>query len=452
MWSIKSELTSIDCNSPIINLLWGFDILLNIIWPNGYEFLCDHFDCKFLLGDEIYDLADKGLFKFILEKCDDNIPYHQFRLANMNILLLTDIVKVKKLLVNPNVKRGKSYDRLIDFFGYGIFTSKNTKRWYNQRKSVHELFKFRNLTPYAKEMYDITKHEMSKYSNTDLVSTLSQVGLLIFCDTILQIDVRDNSNIIIEPLNKLLKYINSSLDPISLSFGHKYNEFMFNRNIVHNWLNNILDRLTTENALANYINKCETREEKIELLLSVILGGHETTSRLMLGILYSLYTNKECLDKLRNELNCNSQDYITYNDKLSYLDAVVNEGLRLFPPVWILSREPQVDIVIDELLIKKDTQVLISPLVMQRNESIWKNAESFIPERFIDFTDSCNFIPYLIGNENCAGKNFANFETKIVIGCIVRNFNIEIVDTTLHPMSSGTFRLTDILNVNISCI
>ena len=85
---------------------------------------------------------------------------------------------------------------------------------------------------------------------------------------------------------------------------------------------------------------------------------------------------------------------------------------------------------------------------MQRDESVWTDATVYRPERFKNFTNDSDFIPYLIGPENCAGKNFANFEIPLVIRAFILKFrSMKILVKGREPYSGGTYRFTDRLLV-----
>lgn len=465
-WSIYDTLPDSPSYSIFINILRTIDksakYIFSLIFPKIYK------TYKLPIGGDIYNLCDLGLFKFVLNahKLNKDSPYVKFRFVSTHVILITSTQMSKKILTKYEMIRGKSYDNLVHFFGYGIFTSRINNRWKKQRQTLLSLFQWRNIMASSEQIFNITKLEIMHRINTDvnvnidMVLLLSQIGLIIFCESILEIDVRDIMHIIPDPINELLTYINGAMEPVRIPFGKNYKTFCKNRNIVHNWMKEIIARMDKNNTnkITDYIyNHAENESERIELLISVILGGHETTSRLMLGILYSILNNKEILEKLRKELdnyfNVFNHTFIIYNDihtHLPYLKNIIYEGLRLFPPVWILSREPINDIIVDDLIIKKGTQILLSPLIIQRLYSQWgEDAEIFKPERFEKSVDMNNFFPFVLGKYSCAGKNFALFESIIVIACIVYYFDIEIIEKEIRPFSAGTFRLSDNMLINI---
>lgn len=420
-------------------------------------------------GGDIYDFIDNGAFKFVLDKWKHKgigCTHTNLRFVHLPVTLVYDGFLTRKILsCNVNeVSRGKSYERLSKFFGNGIFTSINHELWKHQRNSILMLFVKKHMeviTPsLSKTMFDTLDIQIKQDPILDLVTILSQMGLNGFCKTIFGVDVSDNSLVIIDPLNKILSYIGGVVEPFTFPFDPDYKSFIENKNIVHNWLLQLVTKAKKSPTCHQLIKK-EFENDKlneqqlIEFIFSIVLGGHETTARLMLGIVYSLCYDKSIVQKLNIE---SSEYFMTHNEcqfdilKQPYLKKIIKEGTRLFPPVWLFSKEAKQDLQIDDCFLKKGTQILMSPIIFLRDKDIWgTDSETFDPDRFDYITDDQNkiFIPFVIGPENCPGKLFAELESSIVISKLFSNYDITVRDHVLNPCSGGTFRLTDKILVSI---
>ncbi|AGF85162.1 P450 family protein [Moumouvirus goulette] len=457
MWSILDSIPK----SPIISWFMELLIVLNqIIRIVTFGFVSNLFG-------ELENLAEKGIFKFILDMYQNNQEkiFQKIRLGHIPVVIVFEANISKKILLS-NVSRGIFYTRLRTFFGDGIFTSWNKNLWRNQRNGIFRIFSTRNLkeiTPaLTVSMFNELDRIIYKNNKQDMVSVLSRIGLVGFCEVIFGVNVVDDSLELIEPLNNLLTYINGAAEPIDIKFGNKYREFIKNKEIVHNWMRKLIIK-AKESLQCHHIikdelnNKNLTEQQIIEYVLSIVLGGHETTARLMLGIIYSVYNNPNIIKKMNEETNQYLQKYKEYNFNildLPYLQSVIKEGMRLFPPVWILNREAVTDIVIDNETFKKGTQFLISPLIYLRDTKIWgSKSEKFIPDRFdkINLTteQKSNFLPFIIGDEDCPGRIFAQLESSIIVSKLFNEYDLFILPHKLNPMSAGTFRLTDNLPIII---
>ena len=408
-----------------------------------------------VLGGDLYEFSSKGLLKFILDKINSksNEKYVEFRIIHIPMCLILSAELSKKILLSKYVKRGRIYNRLTDFFGFGIFTSNVHDTWFHQRKAIVKIFHKRYLDSIApslhRYMFDVLDRELLAYTEFDLSMLLSQMGLIAFCKIIFGVDISDNYKDLIIPLNRLLLYINGAVEPFVFPMDPLYQEFIKDKKIVHDWIRNLIKLADNPNChpviveeFKNNHNQDDT--ELIEFISSLIFAGHETTAKLMTAIIYNMCCHPEYIEKLNSEYGRNNNHY---------LKNIIKEGTRLYPSAWILGREALQDFIIDDIEFHKGTQFIISPLIFLRSEEIWgPTAEEFIPDRFDLMTDSEKetFIPFVVGPESCPGKAFAELESAIVISNLFYHYKVEILEHNIQPASAVTFRLFDKLPVKIN--
>ena len=412
------------------------------------------------IGGDLYDFSSKGLIKFVIDKIQGRQAESviSFRIVHMPMVLVLDAELSKEILMCKKVKRGRIYKRLGDFFGFGIFTSGIHDQWHHQRKVMFKLFQRRNLeeiTPrLAESMFRMFDSKLESGNPIELQSVLSNMGLVGFCDVMFGVDITDIYSELTEPLNRLLAYINGAIEPFVIEFDPSYQKFCSDRHFVHNWIRELIDRarespLCNPDLLLELHNENLTEKELVQFVLSIVFGGHETTSKLMLAITYSLYHNREAISKLNAETDAYFKTHNTYQldiIKEPYLRNIIREGTRLYPSAWILSREAQEEISFGPDSYEKGTQFLISPLIFLRSEKIWgPNAEVFDPDRFDNLTDSARktFIPFVVGAENCPGKIFAELEASIVISNLFYHYQLEFLEHELVINSAITLRIVD---------
>jgi len=144
------------------------------------------------------------------------------------------------------------------------------------------------------------------------------------------------------------------------------------------------------------------------------------------------------------------------------LDWVIKETLRLFPPVPIISRgvtqafsltnipvhanrEDYTASLRDydhsSLYLARNTSVVISPYIMHRSETLFKDANQFIPERFTNEKEisSYTYIPFGTGPRFCLGQRFALQELKLMLASIYYHFDVEIEN---NDMAVDPFDIT----------
>ncbi|CAE6371415.1 unnamed protein product [Rhizoctonia solani] len=187
------------------------------------------------------------------------------------------------------------------------------------------------------------------------------------------------------------------------------------------------------------------REAMIGHMNVLIFAGHETTSSVIARILDILSNSPKVQDKLRNEvLEWKKEEVL----ELPYLDAVVKEALRLYPPASYLGRVCEEDTVvplsypistasgtITSLPIRKGTRLALSVIFSNRDEKIWgKRAGEFWPERWLESEQLgdpglqsvySSIMTFGVGQYACIGFKFAVMEIKIMIAQLVKSFKFE---------------------------
>jgi acyl-CoA synthetase (AMP-forming)/AMP-acid ligase II/cytochrome P450/acyl carrier protein len=177
--------------------------------------------------------------------------------------------------------------------------------------------------------------------------------------------------------------------------------------------------------------KKEQRRYLRNIVFTLILAGFDSTGSGLFSTLYMLAKNPEKFSKVREELQKsfpdsqpNSKDLL---NTLPYTYAVVNEALRLFPPLWFLGREATRETTFQGYSIAKGDFILASPYVIQRNPLHWRNPTEFIPERFLEKdVPTGAYIPFGVGPRQCVGKWMALYEIILATATLVRNYDFSV--------------------------
>lgn len=184
-----------------------------------------------------------------------------------------------------------------------------------------------------------------------------------------------------------------------------------------------------------------TDEEIHSEVLTALLAGHGTTAAALTWIWYLLALPKHALyaDRLYRELDTVLGDrHITYDDlpHLPYLGQIINECLRLFPPVWFSFREAAYSLQLAGQKIPKGAMLFVSPYLLHHNTRYWgARAEDFEPDHFepeFRATLPANiYIPFLAGPHTCIGQSFALLQIHIIVGQLFRYFSFHIAPERL---------------------
>lgn len=162
-----------------------------------------------------------------------------------------------------------------------------------------------------------------------------------------------------------------------------------------------------------------SKQDLIDEIKTLILAGHETATVTLLWTFYLLAKNPQVRDQMKSA----SDTFATW---------VIQESMRLKSPVPAVSR---VAIQADEIAgfpIAPGQLVVCSPYVTHRMPTIWKDPETFRPERFENLSphEKEAFVPFVIGPRACIGEHFAMLETQIVLSRLSKRFVVDLVDTS----------------------
>ncbi|KAG7093942.1 hypothetical protein E1B28_007575 [Marasmius oreades] len=181
-------------------------------------------------------------------------------------------------------------------------------------------------------------------------------------------------------------------------------------------------------------------KEMMDQVLTFLGAGHETTASGLAWTLWLLANDKESQRKLREELrplfvlceNGTRKARPSYRElkDLNWLDCVMNESLRLYPPVPMSFRQAATTDVIDGILVPKGTIFYIPIRVVNTLKDIWgDDAEEFNPSRWLKLPDTYNptfsVLSFLAGPHACIGKTMAIMEMKAVLAGLIVNFEFE---------------------------
>ena len=173
--------------------------------------------------------------------------------------------------------------------------------------------------------------------------------------------------------------------------------------------------------------------------MTLFLAGHETTAQLLAWAWYLLGENPSAEARLHEELsgvlNGRSPEPSDLA-KLPYLDALLREVLRLYPPAYITARTSIEPCQIGGYEFPAGSTMLMSQWVMHRDPRFYDAPEAFRPERWLDgLADRLpagSYFPFGDGPRRCIGQGFATLEAAIVIGTLAQRFQFRLAPG--HPV------------------
>ncbi|MCJ1269464.1 Cytochrome P450 monooxygenase orf9 [Lobaria immixta] len=181
-----------------------------------------------------------------------------------------------------------------------------------------------------------------------------------------------------------------------------------------------------------------SKEEMTAHASTLIIAGGETVSTFLAGASYYLLTNPETYLKLRREIRdrYKSYDEIDSNSSLQlpYLQAVVNEGLRMYPPGSQGFPRVSPGAVVDGMYVPAGAEVYTSAWTVTHDPQYFHEPFQFKPDRWTDPT--CTDMkeasqPFSLGPRGCLGRNFALVEISLIMAKMHWKYDMELMDKNL---------------------
>ncbi len=376
--------------------------------------------------------------------------------------MLEDNDAIKCVFINKNnlYIKSKFHKDLHDLLGNGIFLSEG-EEWKRQHDMIAPFFQHTRMEPYVNEMKTCAVAMMDRMATQSLsgkpisfaeeaMRFTLEVVLGTFLDSRIGLDQTEGFR---ERLGRVLRTIERRIwqwPNLPLGFqrliDRSYSKSL--RSLQSFVETMVMAYPDDEGGRSEFIStlrkSSHDRDSNFgnllrDQIMSVLVAGHETSANALTWAVFELARNPAICDRAREEAdqievrNINSENA----RELIYIQAVIYESLRLYPPVWTMSRDPlsNHDIPIGDgtkLSIRKNQTVVVCPYTYHRSRLYWDDPEVFKPERFVEkpirgFSGE-GFIPFGTGARICLGAEFAILELTIALVIMLQRFEFRLVD------------------------
>ncbi|XP_071488187.1 cytochrome P450 4V2-like [Diadema antillarum] len=181
-----------------------------------------------------------------------------------------------------------------------------------------------------------------------------------------------------------------------------------------------------------------------------MFAGHDTTAVAISWCIQLIGLHQDVQVRLHEEIDevlgdanrpVNTDDLT----KFSYLDRVLKETLRLFPPAPAISRTLDEDIVIDGKVVPKETDITLRIYDLHRDPEQFPDPERFDPDRFLPENSGKRhpyaYVPFSAGPRNCIGQKFAMMEARVTLANLLRRFSFQPTQTIEETKPAGAMIL-----------
>ncbi|MBX3065290.1 MAG: cytochrome P450 [Anaerolineae bacterium] len=393
----------------------------------------------------------KGQIPFLMKMAHDYEEIARYRLGPLTVYQLNQPELIQEVLVTQAEKFQKApLDKQIfkPSLGSGLLVSDGDFH-HRQRRLMQPAFHSKRIENYAQVMTDYTQRMLATWHSGDSIDIreqMTELTMRIVTKTLYSVEMTHDAD-----------KIGHAMEAITRNGEQQYRQgFVFPRWLPVNQNREISGAVKTIDAALLPIIE-ERRRSGIDNgdLLSMLLlaqdeegqmsdeqvqdevttlfaAGHETTSNALVWTWYLLSRHPHVEQKLREELDRvlgGRTPELHDLRNLPYLDYVLRESMRLYPPAWILNgRVPQEDVTIGDYMLPKGAVVFISPFVLHHDPRYFEQPEAFMPERWDNDLEKriprYAYFPFGGGPRVCIGNSFALMEARLVLATIAQRYRL----------------------------
>jgi len=381
----------------------------------------------------------------------------QFRLFIWPTLFISHPDYIKHVLQDNH----RNYDKDVLIFqilrplaGNGLVTVVGGNDWLRQRRLAQPAFHRQRIAALGTLMTDITNvmlqqwniyaHERQVF---DVAQEMTNLTLQIVSRSLFNVDVSAKTNSFSQAFSQVNAFL---IDYLYMPFPPLFVRTLRNRRfrlaiqkmdtvvygIIRNRRQQQEDVGDLLSILLNAVDENGQRMDDKQLrdeIMTLLLAGHETSSNALAWTWYLLTQHPEAEERLHAELDQIVAGRIpTVEDlaQLHYTRMVLQEAMRVYPPVWLLMRRAIRDDEIDGYHIPANSYILWSPYISHRHPDFWEKPEQFYPDHFLTEHLAKRphhaYMPFSSGPRMCLGNTFAMTEMQLILATLAQGYRISL--------------------------
>lgn len=354
-----------------------------------------------------------------------------------------------------NYKKGRAYDVLKLILGNGLVTS-NGDFWRKQRRLAQPAFHKKTLDNLFTVMGEVATDyfnnlEAKRGGKIDIAKEMMVITAQIALKTLFSDTTNEDLENVYQSMTFAQRYVSDRLNNPFATPWYFLNgrHFYFKRNL------KVLDKVVLDSIAkrrassekkpdllqmmmdATYEGTNEQMDDQLlrDEMLTIFSAGHETSANALAWTLYLLTQHPTIVEKLRKEIDAVVGKRLpTFEElrQLTYTRQVLEEGMRLFPPVWGISRTAIQEDEFRGVKINKSDVIFCTIYNTHHREDLFPNATTFNPDRFatekVKTMPKMSYLPFGGGPRLCIGNMFALMEMQLILVGLLQRFDLKLVE------------------------
>lgn len=395
----------------------------------------------------------KSLVNFIEGLRKDNGESFYFSFGSMNGFFLNQPDLVKTIMMErwANYPKSDRYKTLSPLIGDSILTS-NGEHWKERRILAQPIFQAKIIASYQDVIEKEVHASIAKIDDGQSIDAYKHVAHFTF-RVISKIMFSDDIDEVFDEFHHTLIRIQNECTVVALYPFAFMDNLPLTSNLtfkklsadIHKIVDGIIEKRlknpekdSYKDLLARYLKMIDLENKNFSMtelrneLVTLLIAGNETTALTISWALLELAKEKnegiqnKLIEEVKSlELPNGEENTFQFLKQVPFMSKVMNETLRMYPAVWLFTRQAAQDDELKGIKIKKKSLILISPYFLHRNPAFWENPETFDPSRFERPYNEDAFIPFAKGPRMCMGMSLAQFEIELYLFHFFKKFRIK---------------------------
>jgi len=411
-----------------------------------------------LLGSLVY-LPGRDPLAFFTNLARTYGDIVSYRMGGEQMFFVNDPQHIKDIFVthNKSFMKGRGLQRAKRLLGEGLLTSEGAVHL-RQRRLMQPAFHRESVAGYGQTMVAYAERMRDGWVDgrtLDIAAEMNRLTLSVVGKTLFDADVESQAVEVGEALTGVMDTFWMMMLPFADAIERLPVPRLRRARMARVRLDQIIYRMIADRRasgrdhgdLLSMLLEAQdeddggvmTDEQVRDEAMTIFLAGHETTANALTWLWYLVAGAPEVEAKLHEEIDRVLQGRRpTFADvgTLPYVERVVTETMRLYPPAWIIGRRALVDYPIGSYVMPARSIIILSPYVLQRDRRYYADPERFDPDRwtaeFRARLPKFAYFPFGGGPRQCIGESFAWMELVLVTATIAQRWKLRLVPG--HPV------------------
>ena len=412
-----------------------------------------------LLASLVYRPGGGNPLEFFTRQARSYGPVSSYRMAGEQLFLVNEPQLIRDILVthNRNFTKSRGLERSKRVLGQGLLTSEGAMHL-RQRRLMQPAFHRDRIAGYGDLMVgyaDRMRRAWRAGATLDISREMNRLTLSIVGKTLFDVDVESQAAEVGEALTAVMESFWLMMLPFADTLERLPVPKLRRARMARARLDAIIYRMIADRRasgrdhgdLLSMLLAAQdeedgggmTDQQVRDEAMTIFLAGHETTANALTWAWYLIGESPEVEAKLHAEIDRVLQGRLpAMSDlpSLGYVERVVTEAMRLYPPAWIIGRRAIDAYALGDYTVPPRSILVMSPYVMQRDPRFYADPERFDPDRwtpeFRAALPKFAYFPFGGGPRQCIGESFAWMELILLVATIAQQCRLRLVPG--HPV------------------